>query len=125
MEVGTAATGVNRVRFRDGVFTAVAAPGVRASEGMASVWNSCALRGVCTGLGRLEGVCGGIMAASDCVRLRCCCPSVASVGAVGKGGILPASMSRSLLYCLYFWAVTQHVSQPGGVACKRSFWQND
>lgn len=110
MEVGTAAAGVKRVRFRAGVFMAVAAPGVYASEGMGPVGKYCVFRGVWAGLDRFEGVCGATMAASDWVRLRCWLPSAASAGPAGGGGILPASMSRSLLYCLYFRAVTQDAS---------------
>jgi hypothetical protein len=98
IEVGTAATGVRTARLRDGVRTAWAAEGVWAPDGTASTWEC-----VWADLYRLEGVCGG-RSASDCVRLCWWWPWVASTGPGRGGGALPASISRSLLYCLYFRA---------------------
>jgi hypothetical protein len=104
IEVGAAPRGVRAVRSRDGVMAGWVADGVWAPDGMASAggeWR--VFCGVWAGLDLLDGVCGG-RAASDWDRLRCGRPWVASARGSGGGGILPASVSRSLLYCLYLWA---------------------
>ncbi len=116
-DVGTAGMGVRAVRFTEGVRTGpAAADGVRApGDIVVSGWKCWVLVGVWAGLDLLEGV-WGARAASDWVRLRCRCSHVA------WGGILPASMSRILLYRLYLWAVACQFGHPGARRANGGGW---
>lgn len=82
IEVGRA--GLKSFREVEGVAAVRAVPGVLAS----TAWWEWAFLGVWKVLDRLDGVVGG------------------SSGATIGGGILPEMMSRSLLYCLYLWAMS-------------------
>lgn len=83
----------------------VASPAEGAGDRTGRVWE-CDLLGVWKTLLRFEGVDGGKVEDSGCLRFR----SSRGGRSRSPGEILPARTSRILLYCLYFCAARARIS---------------